>query len=124
MTAVPRSDADMASDTAAVRGKLEAAFKVFDKDGSGNLSAAEMMSILTRPTADTEYVGFYTNASPFGQKVAKRPDGTYLTEGEAQGLITMFDKSGDGKLNVDEFIESGTPRTAHMRVAIGFALSR
>lgn len=108
----------MAPDTAAARAKLEAAFKVFDKDGSGLLSAAEMMNILTRPTADTEYVGFFTHASPFGQFVDKRPDGKYFSEGEAQKVIAMFDKNGDGKLNVNEFIESSTPRTARMRVAI------
>ena len=59
--------------------ELTAAFKAFDADGNGRLSAEEMVSILTRP--DTK---------------------TPLTLEEATALVKEFDCNGDGELDLEE----------------------
>lgn len=61
--------------------KVAAAFKVFDADNSGTLSAAELQKILTRPGT-----------------------GTALSIEDAQQIIKGFDKNGDGELNLEECV--------------------
>lgn len=56
------------------------AFKVFDKDGSGKISADELRSIMT----------------DLGEK---------LTDGDVDEMIREADKDGDGEINIQEFIE-------------------
>jgi len=61
--------------------RLEAAFKMFDKDGSGTVSAAELCKVLVQPTGES------------------KP----LTQNEAMWLIRRFDKDDDGLLDISEF---------------------
>ena len=58
---------------------LEKAFKVFDTDNSGTLSASELIKILTRP------------------------GGAALTMADAEELIQRVDVNGDGELDLEEF---------------------
>ena len=57
-----------------------AAFKLFDKDGSGSLDAQEFKAILTRP----------------GEAA--------LSDEDAQAIINDFDTNGDGVLQFKEFV--------------------
>ena len=60
---------------------LEEAFRVFDKDGSGSLSVAELQAVLTRPGG-----------------------GAALSEDEVQEIIAEFDTNHDGELQFEEFV--------------------
>ena len=62
------------------REELRAAFAVFDADGSGRLSAEELVGVLTRPGG--------------GQPV---------DEAEARAFVAKHDRNGDGELVLDEF---------------------
>ena len=64
------------------RAQIEAAFAVFDTDGDGTLSPAELKAILTRSDPG-------------------RP--SLLTEAEVDELVERFDTNGDGVLSVEEF---------------------
>ncbi len=59
--------------------ELKAAFKNFDKDGSGTLDAAELKAVLSR--GDTP-----------------------LSDDDIAAIIKAADKNGDGVLNIEEFI--------------------
>ena len=59
---------------------LMAAFKVFDKDGNGFISAAELRHVMTN----------------LGEK---------LTEEEVEEMIKEADFDGDGQVNYDEFVK-------------------
>lgn len=61
---------------------LEAAFAVFDEDGSGTLSTNEVLKVLTRMTSS----------------------GSELTKQDADDFIKEFDRNGDGVLSINEFI--------------------
>ena len=61
---------------------LEAAFAVFDEDGSGTLSTKEVLTVLTRMTGS----------------------GAELTKKDAEDFIQQFDRNGDGVLSINEFI--------------------
>ena len=65
--------------------QLKAAFAVFDKDGSGTLSADELKAILTR-------------------SVRGRPP--ILSPEMVDGLIKEFDANGDAVLSLDEFVKA------------------
>ena len=56
------------------------AFKVFDKDGNGFISAAELRHVMTN----------------LGEK---------LTEEEVEEMIKEADFDGDGQVNYDEFVK-------------------
>ena len=62
------------------REELRAAFAAFDEDGSGRLSAEELVGVLTRPGG--------------GQPV---------DEAEARAFVAKHDRNGDGELDLDEF---------------------
>jgi pyruvate/2-oxoglutarate dehydrogenase complex dihydrolipoamide acyltransferase (E2) component len=74
---------------AATAADMRAAFRVFDKDGSGTLSADEMTAILTR-----------------------KDGGHALALEDAKKLIARFDKNGDGVLDFEEFVEAWSTRSA------------
>ena len=59
---------------------LRMAFDVFDVDGSGSLSAEEVVSILTRPGTKS------------------------MSEKEATDFITSFDENEDGGMDIEEFV--------------------
>ena len=61
---------------------LEAAFAVFDEDGSGSLSKDEVLKVLTRMTSA----------------------GSELSEKDAEDFIAQFDRNNDGVLSINEFI--------------------
>lgn len=58
---------------------LVAAFKAFDADGNGTLSASELVAVLTRP------------------------GGAAMSFADAEELIKTVDVNGDGELDVEEF---------------------
>ena len=60
-----------------------AAFKLFDKDGDGSISATELLSILTRSGT-----------------------GNTMTEKDAKAIIKDFDGNGDGVLSLSEFTQA------------------
>ena len=62
--------------------ELHAAFRQFDLDGNGKISAEEFVSVLTRGGG-----------------------GNPLTMQQAQQLIREFDRNNDGQLDVNEFVE-------------------
>ena len=68
-----------------VNAAIANAFKVFDTDGSGTLTAAECLAILTRGASDEER------------------EAMGMTEEDAQEIIDDFDTNGDGVLSIDEF---------------------
>ena len=63
--------------------QIEAAFKNFDTDGSGTLSADEVLAILTRSSG-----------------------GAALTIADAKEVISDFDANGDGELQLQEFVNA------------------
>jgi len=66
--------------------EIKEAFKVFDKDGNGYISAAELRHIMTN----------------LGEK---------LTDEEVDEMIREADVDGDGQINYDEFVDvSGARR--------------
>ena len=60
--------------------ELQEAFKVFDKDGNGTISAAELRHVMTN----------------LGEK---------LTDEEVDEMIREADVDGDGKINYEEFVK-------------------
>eukprot|EP00004_Rigifila_ramosa_P025521 TRINITY_DN7653_c0_g1_i1.p1 TRINITY_DN7653_c0_g1~~TRINITY_DN7653_c0_g1_i1.p1 ORF type:complete len:176 (+),score=59.80 TRINITY_DN7653_c0_g1_i1:78-530(+) len=60
--------------------EIREAFKVFDKDGNGFISAAELRHVMTN----------------VGEK---------LTDGEVDEMIREADVDGDGQINYDEFVK-------------------
>lgn len=60
--------------------EIEEAFKVFDKDGNGYISAAELRHVMTS----------------LGEK---------LTEEEVDEMIREADVDGDGQINYQEFVK-------------------
>ena len=60
--------------------EIKEAFKVFDKDGNGFISAAELRHIMTN----------------LGEK---------LTDEEVDEMIREADVDGDGQINYDEFVD-------------------
>jgi hypothetical protein len=62
---------------------LEVAFEEFDLDHSGDLDTRELLAILQRPGT-----------------------GSTMTEADAQEFCALFDKDGDGKLSLSEFVEA------------------
>jgi calmodulin len=60
--------------------ELREAFKVFDKDGSGFISAAELLHVMTN----------------LGEK---------LTDEEVDEMIREADVDGDGQINYEEFVK-------------------
>ena len=67
------------------RSQLEAAFALFDTDGSGTLSADELKAILTRP-------------------IGGRPP-SFSSE-QVDSIIKRFDTNGDGVLSLNEFVKT------------------
>ena len=63
------------------REELRAAFAAFDADGSGRLSAEELVGVLTRPGG-----------------------GKPVDEAEARAFVAKHDRNGDGELDLDEFV--------------------
>ena len=63
------------------REELRAAFAEFDADGSGRLSAEELVGVLTRPGG-----------------------GKPVDEAEARAFVAKHDRNGDGELDLDEFV--------------------
>eukprot|EP00966_Prymnesium_polylepis_P316952 7323343-Prymnesium_polylepis.1 len=74
---MPESTATMPS-----KAEVGAAFKVFDANDDGYLSAAELKAILTRR---------------IGDQPAK------LTDAQVEELVKEFDTNGDGMLSIQEF---------------------
>lgn len=66
--------------------RLHAAFALFDIDGNGTLSAAEMVGILTRPASSSTG--------------SQQP----LSLADARALIDEFDADGDGQLDLTEWV--------------------
>ncbi|KAI6112261.1 hypothetical protein EDD16DRAFT_1835177 [Pisolithus croceorrhizus] len=62
--------------------EIKEAFKVFDKDGNGYISAAELRHVMTN----------------LGEK---------LTDSEVDEMIREADVDGDGQINYDEFVKVG-----------------
>ena len=62
--------------------EVKAAFDIFDANGDGYLSAAELKAILTRP---------------FGNRPPK------FTDVQAEEFLKRFDTNGDGVLSIEEF---------------------
>ena len=62
--------------------KLRSAFKAFDADDDGTITANELLAILTR-----------------------QGGGAAMSEADAAEVIKVFDTNGDGVLDVGEFIE-------------------
>lgn len=60
--------------------EIQEAFKVFDKDGNGYISAAELRHVMTS----------------LGEK---------LTEEEVDEMIREADVDGDGQINYEEFVK-------------------
>ena len=63
------------------RAELRAALAEFDADGSGRLSAEELVGVLTRPGG-----------------------GKPVDEAEARAFVAKHDRNGDGELVLDEFV--------------------
>ena len=60
------------------------AFRIFDTDGDGLLSLAELQAVLCRPT----------------------PDSTPWTEQQVDELMQRFDTNNDGVLSIEEFVKA------------------
>lgn len=60
------------------------AFRKFDDDGSGTIDAGELVAILTRETGS----------------------GTAMSLEEAKALIAEFDTNGDGRLDIEEYMNA------------------
>ena len=60
--------------------EIRQAFKVFDKDGNGYISAAELRQVMTN----------------LGKK---------LTDAELDGMIRQADDDNDGQINYEEFVK-------------------
>lgn len=67
--------------------EIKEAFKVFDKDGNGYISAAELRHVMTN----------------LGEK---------LTDHEVDEMIREADVDGDGQINYEEFVKVRSPRPA------------
>ena len=65
--------------------EIREAFRVFDKDGNGSISAAELRHVLTNL-------------------------GEELTEKEVDEMINVADTDGDGQVNYEEFFNMMTSK--------------
>ena len=66
------------------RSGMRDAFRKFDDDGSGTIDAGELVAILTRETGS----------------------GTAMSLEEAKALIAEFDTNGDGRLDIEEYMNA------------------
>jgi len=77
--------------------EIKEAFKVFDKDGNGYISAAELRHVMTN----------------LGEK---------LSDTEVDEMIREADVDGDGQINYEEFVKVGVSRVHNLNCRIdGFA---
>ena len=80
--------------------EIKEAFKVFDKNGDGQISPAELRQVMAnlgrhpvRPSVDP-----YSQRSP-------QPIGESLTDSEVDEMVREADADGDGEINYEEFIK-------------------
>ena len=67
--------------------KLMKAFRLFDKNGDGNIDASELRDLLLRANPDADP----TKGDP-------------LTEDDCQTIINSFDDDGNGVLSIEELV--------------------
>ena len=67
--------------------RLLKAFRLFDKNGDGNIDAGELRELLLRANPDADP----TKGDP-------------LTEADCQTIINSFDDNGDGVLSIEELV--------------------
>ena len=79
--------------------EIREAFKVFDKDGNGYISAAELRHVMTN----------------LGEK---------LSEQEVDEMIREADVDGDGQINYEEFVKVSVLRIHNLIVILIISLHR
>ena len=75
--------------------EIREAFRVFDKDGNGYISAAELRHVMTN----------------LGEK---------LTDEEVDEMIREADIDGDGQVNYEEFVQIITVKSRHCTECVKF----
>ena len=79
--------------------EIREAFKVFDKDGNGYISAAELRHVMTN----------------LGEK---------LTDHEVDEMIREADVDGDGQINYEEFVKVSVSGAHNLMVILTVPLHR
>ncbi|KAH0828681.1 hypothetical protein J3R83DRAFT_3050 [Lanmaoa asiatica] len=79
--------------------EIKEAFKVFDKDGNGFISAAELRHVMTNLGEDVSKLGRSS------ARVQREFAGEKLTETEVEEMIREADVDGDGQINYEEFVK-------------------
>lgn len=79
--------------------EIKEAFKVFDKDGNGFISAAELRHVMTN----------------LGEK---------LTDDEVDEMIREADVDGDGQINYEEFVKVNVPGANNLQVILTILVDR
>jgi calmodulin len=79
--------------------EIKEAFKVFDKDGNGFISAAELRHVMTN----------------LGEK---------LSDVEVDEMIREADVDGDGQINYEEFVKVSISRVHNLIVVLMISLNR
>lgn len=74
--------------------EIKEAFKVFDKDGNGFISSAELKHVMTN-------LGTWSPAV----RAALTAPGEKLSENEVNEMIREADVDGDGQINYEEFVK-------------------
>ena len=71
------------------------AFKVFDRDGDGLITAEELRYYF--------FLIFFVSGDIFFSRLTMNNLGEPLTEAEVSAMIAEADTDGDGKINFEEF---------------------
>lgn len=78
--------------------EIKEAFRVFDKDGNGFISAAELRHVYVMPSLTSSMTNL-------GEK---------LSDQEVEEMIREADTDGDGQINYDEFVRVRIPFHSHL----------